>query len=269
MTIECIVLSPADSTIDVSPFKRVKMDRRKILRSSRVREVFAEAVSRLFVAFDSAELLRHLGTYPMQKHHRLLLLESRERRVESRTTMLAAFFRSFVATDGGLQFLPLDELAEVLTAPNAENLAIAAGYDEELESVYVIRGNLDRLIIPARHFRPTELGLWPDFDSVRVIDYGNALALGEYEASMDALLYEQDSEFRRELRKRQIETDSSFGASVRRLRLQRGIKRSDIPGVSDKQVARIERGEIEKPHESTLQALATGLDVPVEELGDY
>jgi DNA-binding Xre family transcriptional regulator len=269
MTTECIILSPEDSTIDVSPFTRSSLPGQLVVKASMVSEVFAEAAGRVFVAFDSAELLRHLGTRPTLKNHRLLLLESRERRVESRTTILTAFFRAVVATDAGLAFLPPDELAEVLAAPNAADLAIAAGYDPELESIYVVRGNLERLIVPARHFKASAASPQPVFEDAHAIDFGNALALGEYEASMDALLYEQDPHFRRELRKRQLATDESFGASIRRLRLQRGLKRTDLAGISDKEVARIERGEIAKPHAATLLALAAALEVPVEELGNY
>lgn len=264
MTSECVVVSPVDPRIDVSPFRRVG----RVLRASAVREVFAEASGRMFVAFESAELLRQLGTRPAQKHHRLLL-ESRQRGGEARRTMLAAFFRSVVAADGGLRILPLDELAEVLAAPNAANLAIAAGHDAELKYVYVIRGNLDRLTVPARRFRAAAGGPRPVLEKVRVIDHGNALAMGAYEASMDALLYEQDPVFRRELRKRQLRTDTSFASSIRRLRLQRGLRRTDIPGLSEKQVARIERGETDRPHKGTLRSLARALEVPVDELGDY
>lgn len=269
MTPKFSIIPPSDVAIDISPFTLVQKRERWLTTQREVRQAFSEASSRLFVAFDSAELLRSLGNQPAMMHHRLLLLEKRDQRAEARTTMLAAFFRAMVVSDAGLSFLPIEELAEVLAAPNAADLAIATGYDEEAESIYVIRGNLDRLIIPTSSFVATPNGPEPVFEGVKVIDYGNALALGEYEASMDALLYEQDSNFRRELRKRQLENDDSFGASVRRLRIQRGLKRSDIPGISDKQVARIERGETENPQAETLNALAAALAVSVEELGDF
>jgi integrase len=45
-------------------------------------------------------------------------------------------------------------------------------------------------------------------------------------------------------------------ASIRRLQLQRGVARSDFPGLSEKQIARIERGETPRPRPATLLARA-------------
>ena len=64
-------------------------------------------------------------------------------------------------------------------------------------------------------------------------------------------------------------TDQGFGASLRRLRLQRQLKRSDFPGIASKTVARIERHEVEKPHGKTIETIAKRLGVSADEIENY
>ena len=54
-----------------------------------------------------------------------------------------------------------------------------------------------------------------------------------------------------------------------RLRKQRRLKRSDFAPVSAKEIARIERNEVGKPHARTLEGIAGRLGVRPEEIGDY
>lgn len=102
-----------------------------------------------------------------------------------------------------------------------------------------------------------------------VRDGGQTIRLGEYEAAVDALLYEVDPGYRKRAKRRELELDDSFGGALRRLRLQRGLKRADFPEVSAKEIARIERGEVEKPHDRTLRSLAARLGVSPEEIRTY
>ena len=85
----------------------------------------------------------------------------------------------------------------------------------------------------------------------------------------DAVLYEMDEDYRRRLNNERRAEDRSLGASLRRLRLQRGLSRDDFPGVSAKSIARIERGEVEKPHAGTLRKVADRLGVAVKEIESY
>ena len=101
------------------------------------------------------------------------------------------------------------------------------------------------------------------------MDFGQTVRLGRYEAAANAILCEFDHEYRRRARARLLESDASFGASVRRLRLQRGLRRSDFPGVTEKEVARIERNEVKRPRKKSLEALARGLGVSPDELGTF
>jgi hypothetical protein len=36
----------------------------------------------------------------------------------------------------------------------------------------------------------------------------------------------------------------------------KGLRQSDFPGLTAKEIARIERGEVKKPHQRTLKAIA-------------
>lgn len=165
--------------------------------------------------------------------------------------------------------LPLNELAEVLQQPNLPDFCIGGSIYAEHGMVGLVRGSLDVLSVRMAMFTPSGDGTQPDFEDFEVTDYGQTLRFGSYEASFDAVLYEVDSDYRRRLNKKRREEDLGFGASLRRLRLQRGFSREDFGGVSSKTIARIERGEVEKPHNSTLKAIAERLGVAVEEIESY
>jgi transcriptional regulator with XRE-family HTH domain len=49
----------------------------------------------------------------------------------------------------------------------------------------------------------------------------------------------------------------------------RGLSRADFPGIHEKTIARIERGEVERPHGGTLDAIAKWLGVAPEEIETY
>ncbi len=87
---------------------------------------------------------------------------------------------------------------------------------------------------------------------------------------MDAILYEYDPEFRRRISKQRLQEDQSFGASLRRLRKQRGLRREDFePDLSAKTIARIEQGKVKRIQKKTLNALAEHLSVEPEEIETF
>lgn len=183
--------------------------------------------------------------------------------------LLGALFRHVVTATDHFRLLELDELMEVLASPGREDLFIGGAVDKERGAVLLYRGSVEPLVVPLRWLRNGASKAAADPDSFEVTDFGQTVKLGPFEASTDAILYEFDPEYRRRARKRALDEDSSFGASVRRLRLQQGLSRRDFPGVTEKAVARIERNEINRPHARTLEILASSLGVPVEELSAY
>ena len=235
-----------------------------------------EAVLRTYKGHTSGALWLALNAKPLaplagsvvskRKRQDLLLLEpagSGDREV------LGALFRQVLAKDDGVQLLPVEQLVEVLTSPSRADLFIGGAAAPSYRSVVLHRGNLEPLVVPAGVFKPNPRGPRPDFSRLEVIDFGQTVRLGEYETAADAILYEVDADYRRRTKRRQLEADRSLGGALRRLRLQKGIARGDFPGLSAKEIARIERGEIERPHAVTMDMLAKRLGVRAAEISAY
>jgi len=198
--------------------------------------------------------------------HGLLLLGGAD--APERAVLRAVFDRVYVS-DKEMRFLGRKELVDVVTSSDRDWLFIGAAPAPLLKALVLVRGNLQSLIVPFSWFTPRPNGPKPDFSDVEIIDSGQTLRLGEYEAGADAVLYELDPEFRRAQRKRAVAEDTSFGGSLRRLRLQRGLGRDAFPGIAAKTIARIERGEIKKPHASTIAVIARKLGVSPGEISTY
>ena len=183
--------------------------------------------------------------------------------------VLTSMFRRIAfAVDGG--FIPAEELAEVLEAENRSNLLIGGFVNRATQTITLWRGNLESLTVPFSAFEKAGTGTEPDFDSFLVIDCGQTVKLGDYEAAVDALLYEFDPEFRRATFKKRLQEEQSFGASLRRLRKQRGLRREDFePDVAAKTVARIEQGKVTRIQKSTMESLAKHLSVEPEEIASF
>lgn len=183
--------------------------------------------------------------------------------------VLSSLFRRIAfAVDGG--FIPAEELAEVLEAENRANLLIGGFVNNATQTITLWRGNLESLTVSFSAFEPSGDGTDPDFNSFSVIDCGQSVKLGDYEAAVDALLYEYDPEYRRAMSKKRLQNDQSFGASLRRLRKQRGLRREDFePDVAAKTVARIEQGKVTRIQKTTLDSLAKHLSVEPQEIESF
>jgi Helix-turn-helix len=197
--------------------------------------------------------------------HRLLLLQ---RASTARRELLHALFRVVVAPDDGVRLLPPAELAGVMADGRAVDLFIGGVVDTDDKALVLYRGNLDRLVVPLDWFKPRPKAR-PDFDAFAVVDHGQTVQLGEYEAAGEAILYEFDADARRRMKERKIKQDSSFGGALRRLRLARGLARSEFAPLAEKTVARIERGEVEEPHGDTLAIIAKRLGVKADKIKSY
>jgi len=184
--------------------------------------------------------------------------------------VLNTYFRHLVFGSAG-SFLPDEELAEVLTNERRADLIIGGIVDRSSKNLTLWRGSLEPLTVPFVAFTPSGNGVSPDFDQFRVIDYGQTIQLGSYEATPDSLLYEFDPEYRRRIGKERRASEQSFGAALRRLRKQRGLGREDFAPLSSKTIARIEQGK-ELPdnlHARTWKILSQKLGVEAEEIGTF
>lgn len=218
----------------------------------------------LWIASSAAQTERFLAA---ERHGRDRLLVTDELNSALHEFLTALF--SDVVSGPGLSFLPMDEIRSALLAPNYADMALGVLVVEARQAIVVVRGDLERTIVPWSYFRPSGTGVTPDFSDVAVTDAGLAIRLGRYEASMDGILYEVDRDYRARQRRNELESEVSFGASLRRLRIQRGLSRSAFVGISDKEIARIERGEVMRPHGVTLRAIADTLQVEPAEIETY
>ena len=120
------------------------------------------------------------------------------------------FQRIAFTADGG--FIPAEELAEVLEAKHASDLFIGGSVDHATQTITFWRGDLKALTVSFSAFEKSGAGTRPDFSNFSVIDCGQTVRLGRYEAAVDAILYENDPEFRRRISKKRLQQDQSFGA---------------------------------------------------------
>jgi len=183
---------------------------------------------------------------------------------------LKAKFRLVVSPDDGLKLLPSKEITEILGLPDSEDYFIGGIVNTANASVVLYRGNLVPITLPLSWFEAGPNSPQPIPDDFEIIDFGQTVRMGEFEAGAEAILYEFDPLFRRRDKERRINTDDSFGGALRRLRLQKGLKQSDFsPSISTKEIGRIERGEVTTLHKRTKETLAQLLGVEPEEIQTY
>jgi len=183
---------------------------------------------------------------------------------------LAAHFRTIIEPTSTRTLLPFGEMIEVLQNPNKSDLFIGLAVSDDLKVVVLYRGDGSSITVPKSWFRPSANGIEPDFNDAEIIDWGNTVRFGRYEAASDAILYDLDSSFRRHARKRELAQDTSFGACLRRLRLIRGLTQTDFePKVTAREIRRIEQGEVASVRPDTLKAIADRLNVKIDEIGTY
>jgi DNA-binding Xre family transcriptional regulator len=181
---------------------------------------------------------------------------------------LALIFKNLVVAQEETS-LSVSEMIEVLSSDSPEKYIISVELDRKNETLILVRGNFEKLLAPFSVFHKSGDGTEPDFTKLGVTDHGQTIALGDYEASVESLLYEFDPEFRKQLKKERSKSEKTLGACLRRLRLQKGLKQTDFSGIDEKEIGRIERGEVVKPHESTLAKIASRLGVEPDDILSY
>lgn len=84
---------------------------------------------------------------------------------------------------------------------------------------------------------------------------------GDVHVGLDMIRYALDPAFRHVVDLRRVSFDTRFGASIKSIRLDKGLRQSDIVGLSEKQISRIEAG-IGTPRLNSVRKLAAahGLD---------
>ena len=169
----------------------------------------------------------------------------------------------------GVQWLPNEELVAAIQTGDASDRMIGGSVDPQAKTLTLLRGDLTVVVVPFSFFPRAGDGTSPDFTRLGLTDHGRTIALGDYEAAADAVLYELDPDYRRRLKSRRRQTERTFGAALTRLRTQRRLKRGDFAPISAKEIARLERNEVVKPHAQTLTVVAARLGVRPEEIEGY
>ena len=221
-------------------------------------------VSRLL---DAVQELYRRQSQPKHRLGSLLVLEATK---PSAAPVLYGLFERVVGVTSSFEHLPYADLLEVLSTSDAppQDLIIGGWANIDRELLVLVRGDLRTVLAPFSMFEETTHAR-PNFRKLVFEDHGHTVRLGNFEASSDSILYDLDPDYRRRLSAQRRETDQGLGPALRRLRKQRGLSRSDFAGLSDKTLARIERGEIENPHPRTIEALETTLGMTKDEIASF
>jgi hypothetical protein len=262
-----LFLLDPDSHREASAFASLPRPWRLLRTETELASAVGGRTAALFVVLRADLLLAWLaGKRRPFRHHRLLVLERLSR---ARSEVLRGLFGAVVAPERVWRLLPRDELAAAISASNAADLIIGGVVDDEARVVRLLKGDLESLVVPLSAFVPGPGGPAPEPAAMAITDGGQTLRFGRYEAAVDAILYEHDRGFRARASARLRAQDRSLGGAIRRLRIQRGIGREDFPGVSGKEIARIERGQIRKPRRATLKAISRTLRVRLGALAEH
>jgi DNA-binding Xre family transcriptional regulator len=201
----------------------------------------------------------------LKKRTNILILGEAKKSWEP--TLNSLFKKAFVFAEA--TSLSIVEILEIFASKNPSHFVIGGNIENDLKLLVLTRGDLSTLAIPLSAFRESGDNIVPDFEAFSVVDGGQTLKFGEYEASVDSVLYELDPDYRKYLKTLRTRTDKSFGACLKRLRLQKGLLQSDFGEIDEKVIGRIERGEVSRPRDSTLDKIAETLGVRPEEIVNY
>lgn len=184
--------------------------------------------------------------------------------------LLSALYSGFKVVVAGAQAaLAPDELRGVLRTAHPGDYCVAAAFHAAEDHVVLWRGDFTSVVLALEPLRAEKAGSPVEPERLAILDHGQTIALGAYELSVDALLYERDPKYRRRANARRLDRDDSLGGCLRRLRLLRRVPRDGFQGLSEKTIARIERGEVTRPHERTLNRIANRLGVNPDEILSY
>jgi len=258
---------------DRMPASPKRMGRAKFLRTRKsIHKALISGDAETWIAMDanaaSRILSERIKAGKVVKRHvgKLVLLEPM---IVNRLAPAMQLFPAVAMSDDRKHWLPMDELLEVLNGADPREFIVGGMVDGSGGSLTLYRGDFTPLIVPLSIFEPSGTGVEPDFHDFEVIDNGQAVRFGKYEAAADAIFYECDADYRKRTRRKLRDEEKTFGASLRRLRILRGLRQSDFTPLPPKTIARIERGEVAKPHGPTLVRIADRLGVAAGEIESY
>jgi hypothetical protein len=87
---------------------------------------------------------------------------------------------------------------------------------------------------------------------------------GDVDLDLDAVRQHADPDVRKEAEGKYRADALAYGHAIRKLRVEHQLRQGQIPGLSDREVRRLEQGEV-LPHADTLRKLAEGHGYSVDE----
>ena len=241
-----------------------KLDARRVETPAEIEAALELDANTTWVAKDPHPLRDFIQLGHSRRRRDLLLLEPATR---LRLDALRQLFDNIVAPETGLELLPTRQIFSVLAEDHPGDYFIGAGYDADDELLLLYRGNMETLSVKRESFEANPV-TQPDPEAVAVGEGGQTLNLGDYEVGADSILYQWDAKFRRRKKENRRQLDDTFGGSVRRLRMMRGLNQDEVEGVTERTVRRIEKNEV-KPRSSTVDKLADALEVESDEIDTY
>lgn len=91
-------------------------------------------------------------------------------------------------------FLPTEQILEILALPKEERCRLFIGVTIQGDRLVCVRGSLEVITVPLSVFQTSGDGTVPDFNDVRMDDYGNTVCFGKYEAAVDAIMVDYYTE---------------------------------------------------------------------------
>lgn len=84
-------------------------------------------------------------------------------------------------------WLPIQELYEAF---GRKDLIIGGFFDKINEQIKLVTGDLRTFSLPCEFFKTSGDGIKPNFEKLKITDYGHTVAFGKYEAATDCILEE-------------------------------------------------------------------------------
>jgi hypothetical protein len=135
------------------------------------------------------------------------------------------------------------DLVKVLRAPDAADRAIGAAYSATTGLLALVSGDGQQLVVPSTAIGP-EQGA-PDLVAVKVCDDGRVITFGQrYRLPFDQFRRDHDPEYRAMVRHEELADDQTFGARLRRARVDAGLGQGKIGGLTARSIRRIEAGDV-------------------------
>jgi hypothetical protein len=85
---------------------------------------------------------------------------------------------------------PREHVSIIRTSSNRASRAIALTYNPCTNRLRILTGELETFSAPMPTFPATPLGIIRDFTDIHIIDHGQTLRFGQYEAAVEAVLLE-------------------------------------------------------------------------------